>query len=417
MHATIEQVGEQVVCLDCGVTTVVPPPGKKSAKSKRSFDDIEAYEVMEADDDPRLHPELAAEAFVRIHCEVCESPVSAPRDKIGQLVECPDCGHRQMVRESAKPRRKPIPPGMEMEARQPYELNPAEATPSADKFANVTDDPLSRERARSYGYGEGHRAMPKLPKRPFIDGVVSFLFDRGVIGRVLWLWASTTASSYLIVQGTKVAMMGGYAAIAGVLWVALGSVIALIWLVTAAAIYLTVVSETGNGNNEITWPDAMFLDWMFLGFYFLNSYLATLLPAVALDWLVGSLVSPWGRAAIYVLSVYLLFPIVLLSMLENCSAIAPISVDVLRSIGRVFWAWARFYFAALLVVLVQIFAIALVALGGAYIGGVHLELWFEPPIIIVTTFVYYRLLGRLALCASLSISTVNAGADEESAAD
>ena len=72
-----------------------------------------------------------AEVFVSLKCELCETHLSAREDQVGQLIECPDCGHTTLVRVPRKPQGKRVLPGMEMEARQPYELGEATPTPIA----------------------------------------------------------------------------------------------------------------------------------------------------------------------------------------------------------------------------------------------------------------------------------------------
>jgi hypothetical protein len=161
----------------------------------------------------------------------------------------------------------------------------------------------------------------------------------------------------------------------------------------------------------------MWLDWMFDSFYFINCMVLSLAPGLLLGWtgVVDDLVQLILMGAI----VFVLFPIVLLSMLESNSMFNPVSPPVLGSLLRSWWAWLRFYFAATILlagIWVQFYA---VERGGR---------WAFVPVaflLTATLLIYFRLLGRLAwVCADASavereeeLRTLHKGADSREQSD
>jgi len=260
MHATLADVGRQIECPDCGVASVVREPSASKQRAAQPLDNVEAYEVWDPADDPNLHPERKAEVYVSLTCELCETHLSARLDQVGQLIECPDCGHTTRVRPPRKPTAKRVLPGMGMEARDPYKLGAATPTPTAEQLVSMGDSPVDRDRAASYGYSEGRRVAPRLPSRPFINGVWDFLWYPGVLGRVLVLWALLAVVLFLFYLLVMTIRAGGSGTLTVVFMIPAASALMLIWLVVAGATYLTVVTETGNGAEEIEWPDAIFVD-------------------------------------------------------------------------------------------------------------------------------------------------------------
>lgn len=196
----------------------------------------------------------------------------------------------------------------------------------------------------------------------------------------------------LAIKGASLAMGGSMLSILGVLMIAAATILGILWLASASASLLTVLQETAHGVDAIEdWPDAMFLDWMFQGFFLLTSTVASMMPGLAIAWALGY--TSLAKGALLAASSFAFYPIILLSMLEADSPIMPWSPPILASLFRKWWAWAIFY----LETAVLLVAIEVLDLLAARSGRLSLVL-IMVPVAVAGLFVYFRLLGRLALC-------------------
>ncbi len=106
-------------------------------------------------------------------------------------------------------------------------------------------------------------------------------------------------------------------------------------------------------------------------------------------------------------SLFFVFPMVLLSMLEAGSPWSPLSLGVCRSLVSAFGAWVLFYLeAALLSAGLLLFAEVVLYLVGVW------GLLLAAPAWVMFLIMYFRLLGRLALCCTRA-SADEKGRDEQ----
>jgi len=182
--------------------------------------------------------------------------------------------------------------------------------------------------------------------------------------------------------------------VAAMVFFGVGGLFCAGWALVASAFLLPVIQDTAEGNDEIeNWPEPPFLDWNADFFYIFNSLSVSVLCGVVVVQVLG-FAGPLKWLAIP-LSVFLLFPIALLSTLEADSPLKPLSLPVLGSLFSVGWAWALFYVEAAALTVAFLF-LAGVVLG--FVGPWGLlpvgALWL--PVLMV----YFRLLGRLAWCGA-----------------
>ena len=173
-----------------------------------------------------------------------------------------------------------------------------------------------------------------------------------------------------------------------------GTVVLLgaIFVVVLSANCLSILLDTAAGNDRIeNWPSDVFLDWMGDCLYVVAGLAVSIMPGG----LAASLISggyAWGVVGLA--SALLLFPIVLLSMLEADSPLTPLSSRVMRSMPTVWQRWLCFY--ALTIPLTFVVAGLLVWL------VVRGDGWLIPAaavLLIASVMIYFRLLGRLACCS------------------
>jgi hypothetical protein len=172
-----------------------------------------------------------------------------------------------------------------------------------------------------------------------------------------------------------------------------GGVLCAGWGIVASGLLVAVVRDTAEGTDQIEdWPELMmFSDWAFDFFYIFNSLAVSVLLGVAVAQILG-FAGPTSWLAVPV-SVFLVFPIALISMLEADSTVKPLSLRVLGSLFPAWWAWGLFYVETAVLVVALFFLSALVLLRIGQWGILLLGI-LSVPILMV----YFRLLGRVAWC-------------------
>ncbi len=232
---------------------------------------------------------------------------------------------------------------------------------------------------------------PVLPRRPLLSGTFSFPYSRGarLYAAGLALGAAVVLASVRECREDVLILCAIYLVVSVMLGV--------MWFALASACALAVVRDTANGCDEVqTWPGLAIFDWIADLVYPFTALCASMLPGAALGWLLARLGLPGDVVASLV--VFFLFPIVLLSMLDNDSPLGTVSAPVwhtLRIAGR---GWAGFYLAT---------AALLAAAGAAFwaVGraGAFLQTAGGGLILAAVWVIYFRLLGRLAwYCADRS---------------
>lgn len=396
MHAAEDQVGQTIVCPDCGTANVVPP--FRSSEAPVPLASVQGYELA-AGDGPRPATSKDREQFT-FKCPVCLTRLQASRGETGNRVVCPDCGADFAIPQPPpdEPRWDPFEEPVEVYAvaRGPLLASPGDqaATPHHAPASGLLSDAELHQGDRDLL--PPRRSLRKLPPWPLVHGVFSFPFQRNS----LVCWAKMTAGSMLVQGGAAIVLaqvlaidqtgigLGYLVMAAGMLYtmgfVCIMAVFFSLWISSSA---LKIVIETANGADRIEqWASEDFLDWAFEALYFVNSVVLSLL----VGWGIQALAPEFPADLTVIGSLFLLFPVILLSMLETGSAMNPISPAVLKSLFVQGWGWLGFY--------------ALAAMLLAVVAAVVLGLWlwigfwaiFASSLVIVPALmIYFRLLGRL----------------------
>ena len=392
--ATPELVGQELVCPDCQTRCRVPPPSQRptlddTLPKPREGPDAE-YGLVAGVDQPPPGSEAYAE-HVAIECPVCHTRLHFTLDRVGQTAVCPDC-QVPLIVPAPKPK---LPASLESE-QGPVDY-------AVDQVPQQTLTPgldTSPEGRRKYLVPSGDR--PSLPAHPFLTGVLSFPFYRGVLSRWLGLSLAGMAIAALGLYAAELAMQG-YGALVAVFILAATGFLAAFWIAALGASFMVIVSETASGNDRIQeWPDVVFLDWMLDAAFLVNSLALAAVPGAALAWL-----DP-GTGRIYLgLSILVGFPVIFLSMLERGSCVSPWSTAILRSLGTGCRGWAIFYLETTLGVAA---AVGLTILISPTLGAA--TAWTIPFDLLIL-IIYGRLLGRLGWYLQVHMGLY----DSEQAAD
>ena len=229
-----------------------------------------------------------------------------------------------------------------------------------------------------------------IPRWPLLSGVLPFMFSRGVpmrwavfsffgaLGVALWPWLDPRWHRWQ--RGDNLAP-----------WAAFSDYRfrhRLHLVAAVASVVITIVTESSEGNNQIShWPTVNITEWFAELVYLLIAGSASAVPGG----LIGQFVAPDSpqRALWIAGSVWLCFPVVLLSQLDVSSPFAILSGKVLASLVRCPFSLMLFYIESGLL-------IAGCVLAAMFNGRLMLFLVIVIPLSMAAVLLYARLLGRLA---------------------
>jgi predicted RNA-binding Zn-ribbon protein involved in translation (DUF1610 family) len=397
MYGIPEWVGKKLKCPDCGAKTVLPPPPPAKKKNIPAALEGDQYELWEPDvktDEVLAHQPT----YVAVPCNHCGTMMYATERQIGQSVECPDCGRREVVQRPAPPKKKKSPlvsdaqtPRLDPNAA-PGE-RPSALSPEARRriYEEERDSEYGRALEKSRRTGKPMevdvKGRPILPRWPLITGVIPFLFSREVPIRILAAGLGFYASLSIAIYGVGMAYMGGLGAIGGMCLFALGCVLTMVTGAFTFSCFLAIVTESSDGAKQVsTWPGL--LDW-FGGFF---AFLVAATMCTFPGYLIAQFVDHQQLVPSLIISIcpVIFFPIIILSQLDIGSIWGVLSPRVVQSVFRCPFSWMTLW--------VQSFAMVAITLAASWYAG---WAWGNPllalvPLGTIGIFLYARLLGRLA---------------------
>jgi len=290
-----------------------------------------------------------SEVDYRVTCRTCGTPLFLKLDRVGKKVTCPDCHSSFIV---------PAPPANWSPTKKKVEVQddgfdmPLKA-PEAPQSANT----LESQRASASEYLD--KAKQELDDDEiddlyqgdfdtigFMNRTFGFLTDPSALG-LLVLYGFMFAGVFAVAQFSKTKVDGGGFEGGGYLLVLfiLVSVVSTIVAMPMLSAGLTLLESVANRQRRVAdWPSFNVFDNFGEIMVVLIALAGSLLPGM----LVGGLIGRSGGAEWLILTgmmgtCFLLFPVLLLSMLDNGSPLQPISGAVVTSIPQVPEAWGGYY--------------------------------------------------------------------------
>jgi hypothetical protein len=391
-YAPLELVGKEIKCPDCYSPVLVPPLPEAAGKGQASgptLEDAEDYGMSEVVERPRYRPLVAPrgeyEVLSALDPATMEYRLTVPGEKPRATQPATTTSSAAGGEEIA------LAPPVQVveEARDPRTFLPQpKLEPENELYDGRYDDGL-------IGDGVDRRAPDAWKRAPLVLGIVEFLFFPGTLLRwfafaVPLVGVATLAQltfAYLNTDDNQQVL--------GLLLMKATIPAAAVWLAAFASSALAVVQSTGNGENDVTsWPDWNFYEWFANAMYMLLAMLAAGLPGalIASATLAASpdpAMAIFGVAAPPILSLMILFPIILYSMLTEDSFFAILSGHVMRSFSVAAGGWVFFYMYCILIFL---------------FGGVGAGLMLTENIavrvlaavgVVALMLLYCRVLGRL----------------------
>jgi DNA-directed RNA polymerase subunit M/transcription elongation factor TFIIS len=410
MVGDLDQVGQTLICPDCGTPAVVPPPPKTTPKHAKPSVADETYPLLK---EVSSSSEVAApneQNLIRVMCPRCNTMMYATKDQVGKRLICPDC-KTSVVVPRAQPRRPAIDvmadagegyavmtnwdnntTGQGSQEEEKHAPQPSRDFRDPDTVAERADNTVKQSRStRQENYSEPSFAL-------FFVGSFSFPFTRDVIARTFTLatWACVLSLlMHVAFEGDSIQPSGGlYMAgpwVGRMLFATIGAVIFFAWLFVASAWGLTILRDTSYGSETVPeWPSLLALDGISETAYVLFGFLLSALPGILILGACRNVDVP--EPLIVGISQAIFFPIFLLSMLETNSLFNPFSLSVWRSVLTAWSAWLVFYVLSSGMIAVALILPIVTASTVGFVANTAISA------ILSTTawFIYFRLLGRLA---------------------
>jgi hypothetical protein len=322
----------------------------------------------------------------QILCPYCKRLITLPAISLGSKETCPHCDIEFVVSSRLIPRAaeddEDALGGYGLQAKIPA-TSGGHVLPSDKKTPQAETD-LAAEKP-------SWRPMATPPLDLFLRSTFTFPFRAG--SRVCFL-VQAVGTFMVLSLGFQAWYCSGFAGsgptlFLGAMFTGITLVLLMIWFFTISAYNLTILREASEGVEAFRGMSSdIFLDLFEEALYMLISIFWGGLPG----WLIVLLFPGLGSAKPLVIIplAMILYPLFLLSMLENDSVATPFSKPVWRSLWYAWHAWVLFYLLTLLVGETLVYLLRLIPFQ---------DFWLEIIILsIVLPFflmVYFRLLGRL----------------------
>jgi DNA-directed RNA polymerase subunit RPC12/RpoP len=321
----------------------------------------------------------------RVRCLHCGTQNDVKASQAGKQIRCRDCFTLLRVPNPPRVQRKPQ---IDMEAAPAFQFTPAASSNvdrPADPFRKSASEYL--EAASRIEESEVKPDLDTPSIREWLIAVFGIFAQIGVM--VHWLILSTIASAvtfFALVIDSPILVVGLFAA---------GGFFTAIVLACGFVIMQSVANEEETVDD---WPITLEpMAWLAPSTFCFAAAGLAYGPGFLLGYMTFG--NSLTTVCLSMMSTFVIFPFVLLSMLDMQNIFVPFSPDVGRSITRCEEAWGGFYFSSglLFFVVFLIFAFASV---------------LAPPAMAVVaiftavfaTFIYFAMLGRLAVSIGHSVN-------------
>jgi hypothetical protein len=324
-------------------------------------------------------------------CPYCKRLITLPTILVGSKETCPHC-EIEFVVASRMIRHESEHSGDPTEGYGLKSNIPVHAT--GTKLAS--DTPILEEETAVDEAKHSWRPMQAPPMGLFLNGTFTFPFQ--IKSHVCFLVLA--AGAFMILEIAYQAWYcGGFSKSAAYLilsmvFTGLSFVLFMIWYFVMSGYCLSILRDTSEGIDEHKgMASDVFLDMFAESVYMITSIFWSALPGGII---VLSLPGLWSnRPLVIVPLAMILYPLILLSLMENQSVAAPFSKPVWRSLWYAWHSWVLFYLLTLLVGETVVYLLRLMPFIDYFIEIVVISLLL-PYFLMV----YFRLLGRLALYCS-----------------
>lgn len=346
------------------------------------------------DANPRRVPPAPAPAPAsseyRAKCPICDAVHYVRPEETGKSIRCGDCYSEFVV---PPPPKAVVKAKIDLERAATFRLSEVEGerdpfgapgAKSAAEYLREAEDAETEDEVRSR-YDDPDVAG-------WLRGIFGIFTDPSVIG--YWLALALLGS----IPGVLAVMTGHPLILLGT------AVLSLLYSAFVLVCAFAILEAVAGGERRVEdWPIFSPVDWFGPCITTLVALALSALPGVVLA--VGIFGNSMASVALILFSIYLMFPFVLLSMLDNGSVLLPASADVTRSVTRCTEAWGTTYFSAALLFFFYFLSLVMLIFAPPFVS-VLLGCFFSIGFV----FIYFSMIGRLAFSIGQAI---NAGPDDD----
>ncbi|WP_231603193.1 hypothetical protein [Neorhodopirellula pilleata] len=353
------------------------------------IDDVGADDTVEGDiaasmdSAPQKSTMYATE--YRVRCPHCGTQTVVKAAKAGQEIKCRDC--RNWIRVGQPPRvLKKVEMDQDSAPVFQFSDNAAGQDRPPDPYRKSADELLAKASKVEEDEPKPDHDVPKV--RDWVEAVFGIFFQIGVMAH--WLILSSLASAIAFVAlaiDHPILVVGLFAS---------GGMFAAVVLSCGFAIMQSVANEE---ESVTEWPVMLEpMEWLAPSMFCIAAAALAIFPG----WFAGYVTfgNSLTTVCLSMMSIFAIFPFVLLSMLDMQNLFIPFSPDVGRSVTRCEEAWGGFYFSSGLI-FVAVFLVFSFASGMAPPSAAVLSIFLG----VGATFVYFAMLGRLAYAIGQSVNS------------
>lgn len=358
-------------------------PPRPAAPPPLSESDLEALSGFSDTEDQKpapmklVQPKVAVDDTFRVTCPNCDSLTYARPNQVGKRIRCPDCHAAIVV--PPPPKAKPkYQPDIQAAATFDFQDSGEENLPSrpTDPFRKSADELLKAAEAAHAETEEQEWELPNFQQ--WFSGLAN-VFRDPVVGLHIFFLSllAFLPTAFALQYDSSVMVMGLFAvgAIFGALVIANG---------------FAILQSVANGENEVSeWP--LFDPMAWLGQMVIA--VASVGVAAGPIWAVTNYLFGGGliTVAMTMMSLYALYPVVLLSMLDEESILVPFSTDVTKSVMQTPDQWGAAYLASGILFFGMFLMFMIASVSSPLVGAA-----IAIVVTVAGTFAYFGILGRLA---------------------
>lgn len=339
-----------------------------------------------------------------VKCPVCDTMLEATEDEIGTTKKCPDCFSLIEIKRPPPTRRRvhrrPESEGEEEDfvLSDPVPLDVYRPTDREGVPRTVGEEALrNARRAREEQRPDGS----ELPLAPLWSGLFAFLLDTATVVRII-------VGGLLLGGMMKLAHVSAAAAMAAnpvhQFLAMIGSVATLVLgIVTISLVstnFLTVLQQSAEGMDRVQgWPENSLVEWITEGMaYFMAAFFAVTPGMLLILLFPGIRTNPPLAGSLIGVSLYVLFPMTQLSILESASVTTPASKLVWESVREQFLLWCTFYLMTFVLAWAVVVALLLVSFSDPTFVVIGLGMFIS-----FVALLYARMLGRLVWACHMDV--------------
>jgi hypothetical protein len=246
--------------------------------------------------------------------------------------------------------------------------------------------------------GSGAGLPPELARRsPFSPQTLLFILQPAIIGRFVALTGLVLGEIYAMSQVPQLLQSDNAASVLIGFGIYLLAFLPGVFCFLLAAMFcFTIVQDTANGQDKIeSWPEFSMFSWFESALFFGAAIFLAGLPGSLLSGTLSAVgvsfwVSFWISPLVLLTSLVIFFPPILISMLESGSVMEPMSAAMLHSFSPLRKFWLQLYG----------WSFAIGVFGLVVFNVMFTWAWLMLPgaaILTALPFVYFRLVGRMAM--------------------